>query len=846
MANEEGTGKGPNLEGLSKSAAATAEMAEQMGIALERAKELSRLEEQKVTWASRTNKELKEQLSQQDKILVQLQEQTATMAKGLKIDDDAIDKLEKTFNELGNINQVLKDNLQQQIAEAKQKLINAETEEDKLKVLAETKNVWVKVNSEIQKAGAHTQDAENFIVKSNNAASKLASTMKITSNVLDTGVGKGVVFIKDALIGMKEKKFQALADAAYNLANPMNLAENVIDKMVENMFALDQASTAFQRATGFAGNFREEINNVHSSTIRSGVSMAEAGTAMGALASNFHSFDINAKSVNEKLSTNVALLAKLGVQANTTADIMNKFNKAMGMGAEKSADMARELIRSGQAAGISASKMATDINTNFSSIISYGNQTTAVFKELAAQSKATGVAMSGLIAVGNKFDTFKGATEVAGGLNAILGTQLSAMEMINLSHGERINRLRSEMDMVGGWDSLDRYTKMAVAQKAFDGDMEKAASVLQMNTREFGEYQRRMEASAETQKQLAEATEAMVPIQEKLQLAFAQFAANKAVVSMLNGIATIVGGLADGLNALAEATSGWFSALTFGVGLLGIYAGSTALVAMVKAKVAAAVTTSTAAITAETAALTANTAAKAANTSATIAAGTAGASSAPAMGAFATGLATLSAGMPGALVLLVVAAAMALVASSVALVVASMTALLSLLIENITILPSLITGLYSITASIMSIGGAAIAAAFGVGLMIIAMTGLGYLGMGGMLGGGIGEMEKYASAYEKIGKGISSFATGVASIARTTSELGTNVGDGFFAASVEGGKTSVVMSGDAGVLTNLTSERLTVDVDIPEIKMPQPIVNVYIDGDKQKIAKVVQEMVGVA
>jgi hypothetical protein len=75
----------------------------------------------------------------------------------------------------------------------------------------------------------------------------------------------------------------------------------------------------------------------------------------------------------------------------------------------------------------------------------------------------------------------------------------------------------------------------------------------------------------------------------------------------------------------------------------------------------------------------------------------------------------------------------------------------------------------------------------------------------------------------KMGSGLGTVVAALGVIQSLTDE------DGFFAVTTDGSKTSMV-SAKGGVLTSFTSENISVDVKIPEIKVPAPIVHVYIDG----------------
>ena len=66
--------------------------------------------------------------------------------------------------------------------------------------------------------------------------------------------------------------------------------------------------------------------------------------------------------------------------------------------------------------------------------------------------------------------------------------------------------------------------------------------------------------------------------------------------------------------------------------------------------------------------------------------------------------------------------------------------------------------------------------------------------------------------------------------------------DDFFAITTDGGKTSMV-SAKGGIIKNFTSDSITVDVKIPEIKMPEVNVKVYI-GDTE-LRDIIRKTVGI-
>ena len=77
----------------------------------------------------------------------------------------------------------------------------------------------------------------------------------------------------------------------------------------------------------------------------------------------------------------------------------------------------------------------------------------------------------------------------------------------------------------------------------------------------------------------------------------------------------------------------------------------------------------------------------------------------------------------------------------------------------------------------------------------------------------------------------SKIADGIGSIKSAVMELSNIKMDGFLALRTDGASTSMVM-GSEGLIKNMTEGKLTVDVKMPEMKMPDIHVKVYI-GDKE-------------
>ena len=166
---------------------------------------------------------------------------------------------------------------------------------------------------------------------------------------------------------------------------------------------------------------------------------------------------------------------------------------------------------------------------------------------MAAMAKATGIEISSLTKIATGFDEFDKGAESAAKLNAILGTQLSTLEMLNATDSERIMMIKREVQAsVGNFDSLNKFEKMYIAQAMGVSDVAEAQRLLNMSTAEYQSLLSGQREAADVQAEIAEATERLVPLGQTLKLLGAQFLLAFApfievIADLASGLMLIVG-----------------------------------------------------------------------------------------------------------------------------------------------------------------------------------------------------------------------------------------------------------------------------------------------------------------
>jgi hypothetical protein len=350
-------------------------------------------------------------------------------------------------------------------------------------------------------------------------------------------------------------------------------------------------------ATGFGDQFNTEIRRMGASGAMMGIEFKDAAEALGAMADGLSSFNPAAEATNTYVGMTVAKLQKLGVSSAASVKSIDHMQRAMGLSAEKAADLTAQIARMGKEIGITGTKMINDFNAASGRLAIYGNQNTKVFKQLAAQAKATGIEMNSLLTISKNFDTFDSAADHAAQLNAVLGTQLSTIEMMNATDSERIMILKQEVQAsVGNFDSLDKFTKQYIQQAMGVASVDEAQRLLNMSTAEYQEYQDGQKESADVQAEMAAAVASTVPVMDQLKMAGIQLfmafeplimgftAIIKAVSWLFTGLAEMTGGMGE-----ASKVGTVFKAVLTGIaiGLMVFFGPVSATVGIVMAVVAA-------------------------------------------------------------------------------------------------------------------------------------------------------------------------------------------------------------------------------------------------------------------
>ena len=788
-------------------------------------------------------KEMLEALGLQAEFNQALKEALAAQREGNELQEDQKEQIKDFHKKLKATTGMLSTKYTAAIAEA---AMNFDGSAEAARELAEA----VEAASQ---AGKNLQEAQNEVSK---VAGQVAGKFGLVSDVSGTLVGQVSSIAFSLTKAYDAAGLKGLGGAMGSFLLETFSAEKILASMVQEAMKLavelDKAGKAFGAATGFAfGGAQARIQGISKDLVRSGVTMENVGTSIKSLADNFAGFD--PRNINKDMVTTSALLAKIGVGAELSAKSMDFMVTVMGKTEEQSAALTKQLALTGRQIGVSATAMISNFNSAAKKLVEFGPQMVSVFKELSVQAKITGMSMDNLIGIAEKFDTFEGASDQISQMNAVLGTQMSAMDMLNMTHDQRIQTIRNEVKAsVGNFDTLDRYTKKYIAQAMGVKDVEEAQRMLNMTNDKTSDKQQKM---IQNQEDLKKITEELVPMYDRLKLAFAE------LVRELDPFITTIISIVEGTAELAKNGNlekilylmGGLAVVAIGVGAgMGFAGAQMKLVQLGFLAIGYAITQLTTGqggwlalligvilLTAAFFALKSQTAEV--TTSMNIMKMLFGSKINPlfvqsfafmAIGVLALALAFKIMGIQGiaaGYALGVVFAGMALVIFALSFLVDSISNLLNSLTGSVDILPLVAMGILGIAYSVGALGMAVLLSMSAIMFLMVSMTTLGGLFAGIGMFMGISALEGVGSSMDRIGSGMDKFANGLSKVKEAAIGMKGITDKAFMAFTTDGSKTSAIIS-STDIVKNMVLGKMTVDVKIPEIEIPQVTVNIYMDG----------------
>ena len=719
----------------------------------------------------------------------------------------------------------------------------------------------------IQKFRSQQEISKDFAEDIASSTSKLARNMGIAADFSKTAAGKFAEMGQKFFSGDKAANTKAISGAIKGMVNPMNILGSLVDIAAKKMFELNKAAIGLKVATGFTNDFQSEMTSLTVATIDFGIKLEDSNKALEAVYKNITNINNAAPGFAKNLGESAAMMGKLGVSAETATKGQNLLLKSFGMSGPKITSTLEGMAVNAKDLGLTAESMGSQFNSSMGYLSSFGEEGIAAFKDLASQAGVTGLAIEKMLGMTKAFDKFSEGAKKAASLNSVLGTSLSSMALMTMNPAERMKELRNQINNATGG-----VKNMTQAQKLFTAEAMGYSSVLEMmadleaSPAEMAEKAALAKKQADIQKRLADAATELLPLMDRISMAFEKLASNERLIKVLGGaiefvinlivwlidygpaIISIIAGIEAAMFLWTLQVQGLTKAMMINpIGAFGIL--FMALGSYLE-KYSPAIADGFYAIGAGMMA-------------AGVAANYAGGKYMAIAGIFTTLISVLGmrinplfiqfgffmavgilamgiAAQIGGIMLIGLVLALALAAAGVALIfygiaslIDSFTGLFQVLIAGADAIPVLALSLIALGMAFVFLGNMAAFSAGGIFLGLAALTAMFLLFK--LTGTSMSDMFGAGDEIMKIGTGIEKFGQGLNNIRTAVGELkGLIGGEGIFAGSVAGDTSSLIMGQGTAVAKLFKNSKIEVDVKMPEISMPKIEVKVFIGSEELK------------
>jgi methyl-accepting chemotaxis protein len=341
-----------------------------------------------------------------------------------------------------------------------------------------------------------------------------------------------------------EDSIRQLGQAASSLVGEFSQLNTSVaglaELFIKQAHALDSVGVELAKTTGYASAMHDNMVALADSANGLNLSFSESGKIIGALSLGYKDFNMLNEEAQRSLANTVGRLYRLGVDGAAAAKAMDMLENGLGLTRIAAERTVAEFENLAMATGQPVAQLVDDFNSLAPALARFGDRGREVFNELAKDARRLGLTVQEAFDVTELFDTFQGASDVAGKLNSQLGLQLNSVEIMGASSEDRLKILKAEFDLQGrSFDSMGKRQRQMIAE-ILQVDVNQAARL-------FGdpmELRRAQRDQLEQQERLAKFTSAA----DKLKEAFEQMFVK--VEPILTSFTTMVGTLSEYLGGL--------------------------------------------------------------------------------------------------------------------------------------------------------------------------------------------------------------------------------------------------------------------------------------------------------
>ena len=344
---------------------------------------------------------------------------------------------------------------------------------------------------------------------------------------------------------------------------PMNMGISVFKKFSEASVVLtmeiDNASSAFAKATGTGNQYKNVIKAAEFQNRRYGVSASESAAATSTLIGGFSEFLMIDGELQKALVTEITQFEKFGVAAGTSAKFLENVTRTTGRSIPATQRLQKSIMGTANAFGDDLNKVMEESAEIMPKLAIHGKDLERVFNNLYSASKRTGMGMGEIVSFAEKFDTFDTAAQAAGNLNAVLGQMggapiVDTMQILEETDPAKRMQLFSDaiQQSVGDFEQLGYYQQKAIAN-TMGMSVEETRRIL-LQEEQTNKLTTAMQKAGLSQEEMLELQEQGRDLMTEMKILAMQFAvALEPVIGLIKGI---IGGMSDILGMFPKGVMG--------------------------------------------------------------------------------------------------------------------------------------------------------------------------------------------------------------------------------------------------------------------------------------------------
>lgn len=359
------------------------------------------------------------------------------------------------------------------------------------------------------------------------------------------------------------KKFEDFTDSGVGFRNIMaSFGAKFIESTIIMIGLLDTLRAEMFKATGGSTELTYSFMRLAETSGDTGTSFKDMNEALTGLLQTSSNFTELTDSQRESVARNNAQLVALGASTQVAGKNFSIFSQSLGMTTAQANASSRELVSLANNLNMSVAEVTDGFGQAATTVAAYGQGAVREFSKLAAESKALGLSVQELINIVKGADTFQGAAEQAGKLNAMLGGGLlNSSQLLVASESERIQLIRDAVMQTGrSFETMSKYEQIAIANAAGIQDLTVAQKLFnqQISGSELDRYLGKTNALGMSQEQMEEQAIAAKDTQEKMNILMEQFAAAMSpIVTLISSLVGFFVEYADIMKVLSVITGAY-------------------------------------------------------------------------------------------------------------------------------------------------------------------------------------------------------------------------------------------------------------------------------------------------